>query len=312
MGCTSSLWAWVIADLLCDPNRHQFDRQDANLIGGDKMIELPEALVIARQMSGVLAGRRITYGNRGNTPHKFAFSSGSSAEYEEILEGKRMGETKGHGSAVLASIEPGYVLVLGGGGERILYHQDERTLPKKHHLLLHFEDGTYLTVTVQGWGNTLLLPQTEAGSHPHVQKNRIPPLDDAFTWDYFHRLFDLVDEDSATSVKYFVISDPGVWGIGNGCLQDILFRAKIHPRRRVVDVAEDEQRALYDAVRDILTQMVALGGRESECDLYGNRGGYVRILDSKTAGQPCPECGTPIEKIQYLGGACYLCPSCQT
>ena len=45
---------------------------------------------------------------------------------------------------------------------------------------------------------------------------------------------------------------------------------------------------------------------------YGNRGEYVRILDSKTKGKPCPECGTPIEKIQYLGGACYLCPSCQT
>jgi len=276
------------------------------------MIELPEALVIARQMSQELKGKRIAYGNRGNAAHKFAFSSGSPKEYEEIFKGRRMGEVEGHGSAILASIEPDYVLVFGGGGERILYHQEERALPKKHHLLLHFEDGAYLTVTVQGWGNTLLLPQAEVGVHPHVQKDRITPLDDAFTWGYFHRLFGSVDEDSATSIKYFVISEPGVWGIGNGCLQDILFRAKIHPRRRVVDVAEDERRALYDAIKGTLTQMVALGGRESECDLYGNRGGYVRILDGKTTGKPCPECGTPIEKIQYLGGACYLCPSCQT
>jgi formamidopyrimidine-DNA glycosylase len=275
------------------------------------MIELPEALVIARQMNEVLAGKRIAYGNRGNATHKFAFSSGSSAAYEEIFKGKRMVGTEGHGSAILVSIEPDYVLVLGGGGERILFHQEERTLPKKYHLLLHFEDGTYLTVTVQGWGNTLLLPQAEAGTHPHVQKDRITPLDDAFTWDYFHRLFSSVDEDSATSIKYFIISEPGVWGIGNGCLQDILFRAKIHPRRRVIDVAEDEQRVLYDAIKDTLTRMVASGGRESERDLYGNRGKYVRILDSKTKGKPCPECGTPIKKIQYLGGACYLCPSCQ-
>ena len=136
------------------------------------MIELPEALVIARQMSEVLAGKRIAYGDRGNSTHKFAFSSGSSEEYEEIFQGRRMGEIEGHGSAILASIEPDYVLVLGGGGERILFHQDERTLPKKHHLLISFEDGAYLTVTVQGWGNTLLLPQAEAGTHPHVQKDR--------------------------------------------------------------------------------------------------------------------------------------------
>jgi formamidopyrimidine-DNA glycosylase len=172
------------------------------------MIELPEALTIAQQMCKELKGKRIVYGNRGNAAHKFAFSSGSSAEYEAIFKGRRMGATTGHGSAILASIEPDYVLVLGGGGERVLFHQDERTLPKKHHILLRFEDGTYLTATVQGWGNTLLLPQAEAGAHPHVQKDRIPPLDDAFTWDYFQQLFDLVEKDSATSIKYFVISEP--------------------------------------------------------------------------------------------------------
>ena len=164
------------------------------------MIELPEALVISRQMNEALAGKRIAYGNRGNATHKFAFANGSSEEYAEIFQGRQIGETIGHGSAILVSIEPDYALVLGGGGERILLHQEERTLPKKHHLLLHFEDGTYLTVTVQGWGNTLLLPQAEAGAHRHVQKDRIPPLDDAFTWDYFHHLFGSVDEDSATSI----------------------------------------------------------------------------------------------------------------
>ena len=69
---------------------------------------------------------------------------------------------------------------------------------------------------------------------------------------------------------------------------------------------------LYDALTSTLDQIIELGGRSSEYDLYGNKGGYARILDSKTKGTPCPECGTEIVKIQYLGGACYLCPSCQT
>lgn len=34
-------------------------------------------------------------------------------------------------------------------------------------------------------------------------------------------------------------------------------------------------------------------------------------MDSRAAEQPCPACGTPVEKIQYLGGACYFCPHCQ-
>jgi formamidopyrimidine-DNA glycosylase len=99
--------------------------------------------------------------------------------------------------------------------------------------------------------------------------------------------------------------------MGNGYLQDILFRAKIHPRRRVVDILEREKLALYEAIVGTLKQAVELGGRDTECDLYGNRGGYASILSSKAKGQPCRECGTLIEKIQYLGGSCYLCPSCQ-
>jgi formamidopyrimidine-DNA glycosylase len=275
------------------------------------MIELPEALIIARQMDKELAGKRIVHGDRGNSPHKFAFSSGTSEEYAAIFKGKTIGRSSSHGMATCTEIGSDHTLVLGGGGERILLHPQDAKLPKKYQLLLQFEDGTSLTVTVSGWGNTLLLPQETAGQHRHVREDRIVPLSDAFTWDHFRGLFRDAGE-STKSVKYFVISEPGIHGIGNGCLQDILFRAKIHPRRRVVDIAEDEQRALYDAINDTLNQIVDLGGRSSETDLYGNKGGYMRILDSKTKGTPCPECGTAIEKIQYLGGACYLCPTCQT
>lgn len=276
------------------------------------MIELPEALVIARQMDKELVGKRILHGNRGNSFHKFAFSSGTPEEYEAIFKDKTIGRTSAHGMSILTEIGREHKLVLGCGGERILLHAKEVKLPKKYHLLLQFEDGTSLTVTISGWGNTLLLPASEAGQHAHVKEDQITPLDDAFTLDYFQQLFAEVDPKSSKSIKYFMITKPGVWGAGNGCLQDILFRAKIHPRRKVVDIYASEQHALYDALKGTLAQMIDLGGRSSEYDLYGNRGGYVRILDRETKGKPCPECGTPIEKIQYLGGACYLCPRCQT
>ena len=55
----------------------------------------------------------------------------------------------------------------------------------------------------------------------------------------------------------------------------------------------------------------AQGGRYDEVDLFNQYGGYQRIMDSKSAGCPCPECGSKIERIQYLGGMCCYCPSCQ-
>lgn len=108
-----------------------------------------------------------------------------------------------------------------------------------------------------------------------------------------------------------MISEPGVLGVGNGHLQDILFIAGVHPRRRVAGLRAGEKRALHTAVRRVLRKAVDLGGRDTERDLYDRAGAYGRILHSKAVGRPCTECGTPIEKIQYLGGAPYFCPNCQ-
>lgn len=101
-------------------------------------------------------------------------------------------------------------------------------------------------------------------------------------------------------------------GIGNGYLQDVLFRAGVDPRRKVGEITADQQRALYDAVKETMQQAIAQNGRECERDLYGRPGSYQPIMDRNAKGKPCPECGTLIEKISYLGGSCYLCPTCQS
>ena len=272
---------------------------------------MPEATVIVRQMNEELKGRRIECGTRGNTPHKFAFYSYQPAEYEAVLKGRIIGDVREHGSEILASVGSDHTLVLGGGGERILFYQSERTLPGKHQLLLSLEDNAYLTVSVQGWGNVLLLHRSEMAEHPHVGEGRISVLSSAFTPEYFLGSFEELEDEDARGIKFFLISKPGIWGMGNGYLQDILFHARIHPKRRVVDITGEERRVLYRAIRETLEQAVELGGRDTERDLYNHPGRYSRIMDSKSAGHPCPECGTPIEKVQYLGGACYFCPDCQ-
>jgi len=273
------------------------------------MIELPEALTIAQQMDNELKGKRIESSIYMDSPHKFAFYNKdyTPEEYEAMLNGKTMGKVTGHGFSILACLEPGYMLKLGEGGERILFHQNEETLSEKHQLLLHFEDDTYLTVSIRGWGVVRVHQQSEDSTQ---SSDKISPLSDAFTFEYFQGLF--AGLTNRRSIKHLVISEPGILGVGNGCLQDILFRAKLHPTRRSIDITEKEKRMLYDAIRETLKQAVELGGRDTERNLYNQPGGYPKILDSRKVAQPCPECGTTIEKIQHLGGSCYFCPSCQT
>jgi formamidopyrimidine-DNA glycosylase len=276
------------------------------------VIELPEALTIAKQISKELKGKKIKEGTGGNSPHKFAFYGLPREKYHAILKGKVVRKAEQRGSMIVVSLEPEHVLVLGEGGERILFHESAGTLPKKHQLWLHFTDDTHLTVSVQGWGAVALLRSSELAGHWLSKRMKPSPLSDQFTPEHFLALFDELEEEGKRSLKFFVISEPGIAGIGSGCLQDILFRARLHPRRRAVATTKKERRALYTAIRSVLKEMVGKGGRDSDHDLYDQPGGYKRILHSKVVGEPCPRCGTAIEKIQYLGGACYFCPSCQT
>ena len=279
------------------------------------MIELPEAIVLAGQMNQELRGKQIVACVRGNSPHKFAFYNHTPEEYAQLLVGKTIGAATAHGNHVLVGIEPDHMLVLGGGGERILLHRTSATLPFKHQFLLEFTDGTCLTVTIQMWGSLNLLRADElevgVGGDQHIGPRRISPIEGDFTTEHFESLFDELLPDDARSVKFFLISQPGVWGLGNGYLQDILFRARIHPRRKAAQLTKRERNALYKAVRETLQQAVAQGGRDTEYDLHNLPGGYHRILDAGAVGMPCRRCGTAIQKASFLGGMVYFCPKCQ-
>jgi formamidopyrimidine-DNA glycosylase len=275
------------------------------------MIELPEVVTIARQMDTELRGKEIVEATRGATPHKFAWYSGTQEEYNNWLIGKKVGEAQARGGYIVAAVEPDYALLFGDMGGRLLYQREVKDAPAKHQLLLRFADDSCFTVTIQMWGFIQVMKMSEVAQHKYAHRMGLTPLEDAFTYEHFQKLLADPEELEKKSVKYFMISRPGIPGVGNGVLHDILFRAKLHPRHRILDLTEEQKRAFYQATRETLKQMTEQGGRDIERDLYGNPGGYQTILNSAAKDLPCPVCGALIEKIQYLGGAAYFCPKCQ-
>jgi formamidopyrimidine-DNA glycosylase len=68
---------------------------------------------------------------------------------------------------------------------------------------------------------------------------------------------------------------------------------------------------MYAAVKSVLGEMTAKGGRDTERTLFGRPGSYQTVLSKNTVGEPCPACGTIIKKEPYLGGSIYVCEGCQ-
>ena len=115
-------------------------------------------------------------------------------------------------------------------------------------------------------------------------------------------------------MKSFLIAfEPGYYvsGVDSGYAQEILYRARIHPKRTLASLSLDEQRACYQSVSRVMKEAVRKGGRSSELDLYGRPGGFAPDVCKDTLGRPCPECGTAIVKFSFEGGLSYACPGCQ-
>ncbi len=284
------------------------------------MFEMPEFATLSRQMNETLAGKTIAQGSLGNTPHKFVWYNRTHDEFERLTRGKVVGPTRSRGRWLFVPLDPGYVLLFGECGGKVLYHPGPSGRdhppgsqpPAKYHLHLTFEDGSALTATTQMWGAYELYEAGQEQERQYVKGMRPTPTDPEFTFDYFSALIDSLLSGEKRSVKALLTQEQLIPGLGNAIAQDIMFRACLHPRHPIAELDRDQRQALYGAILGTVRQVIDRGGRYDEFDLYGRPGGYVRLMDSKAAGRPCPECGTTVEKIQYLGGACYLCPRCQT
>jgi formamidopyrimidine-DNA glycosylase len=273
------------------------------------MFELPEYMILAVQMNETLKGRTIEKGTLGNSPHKFVWYNRSHEEFEALTRGKTVGEAASRGRWLFLSIDPGYVLLLGECGGKVLYHAPGSDIPKKYHLLLAFDDGSFFTVTTQMWGAMELYEKGKEKDRDYVKDMRTTPIDEDFTPDYFESLIEGLEEKK--TVKGLLTQDQLIPGLGNAIAQDIMFRARLHPRHPVSDLSRNQRSKLHHETIRTVREVIEKGGRYDESDLFGKPGGYVRLMDRNAVGKPCPECGTPVQKIQYLGGACYFCPECQ-
>ena len=271
------------------------------------MIELPEAVVISRQITQTMGGKRIANAVANASPHKFAWYTGDPGEYNDRLAGKVIGA----GTSAGANIEFAAGDMLLAVSAPIRFHDRGEKRPTKHQLLIEFEDGTAISASAQMWGGFFCFPAGEKGGFPDydIGKTRPSPLTEAFDRAYFDTLFD--DNTPKLSTKAFLATEQRIPGLGNGVLQDILWSAKLHPKRKMNDLSEQEIQKMYAAVKSIVLEMTAQGGRDTERDLFGQPGGYVTILSKNTVGKPCPACGTIIQKEPYLGGSIYFCRGCQ-
>jgi len=273
------------------------------------MIELPEAIVISEQLNRTVRGKRIKSVVAAASPHKFAWYFGDPVEYDALLRGRTLGLARPYGGRV--EIEAEGVSLYFGDGVILRYCEAGENLPAKHQLLVTFDDGSALVGTVTIYGGLWAFPSgaMDDDFYYKVAKEAVPPLSDGFSYEYFLTLFD--EKGLKMSAKAFLATGQRIPGLGNGVLQDILLNAKIHPRKKMDTLSDEQRRELFDSMKSTLAEMAKNGGRDTERDLFGNLGGYEITLRKHNAPGLCPVCGSAVKKESYMNGRIYYCEQCQ-
>jgi formamidopyrimidine-DNA glycosylase len=102
-------------------------------------------------------------------------------------------------------------------------------------------------------------------------------------------------------------------GIGNAYSDEILLRARLSPFKPANGLSDEEMHGLYDACTTVLGEWIDRL-REQSGDAFPSK---VTAFHAEMAvhgryRQPCPVCGSPVQRIVYAENESNYCATCQT
>lgn len=276
-------------------------------------IEVPEAKILAEEMGKELKGKRIIgYSLKNHEKlQRIGMLNKNPKDFDQLINGE-IEDVISRGNVIRLRLNNGANLILGPeyGGE-VLFHKKD--LPQsRYHLKIDFGDGSSLTVRLASLGAIQVMRDDELHCSYVYRRDfnyqNISPLEEEFT---LGRFSELMGRKSQALKSTLVGKDAVVVGVSNSIFQDMLYRARINPRRKASDLNAGEVGALYNALRHVIQERIRLNGKYQFRDLYGRQGTYQPAMGPNMNGQRCGTCGTPIESMSLGGGLVYLCPSCQ-
>jgi len=177
--------------------------------------------------------------------------------------------------------------------------------------VFHLGDGTSVRYSdARRFGYMDLIPNKGLHSHALFKGLGVEPLGPDFTPEWLASRL----KGKATSIKAALVDQRLIAGIGNIYACEALFRAGIDPRTRCGRVSLPRCERLLHALREVLSEAVALGGSTLRDfrDSHGTSGEFqtnARVYGRE--GQPCLTCRTMVRRVVQGQRSSFFCPSCQ-
>lgn len=273
------------------------------------MPELPEVEVTRRSFAERIAGGWIESVRLGK-PLRWPLGADPNG-----LLGLTLQAVRRRGKYLLLDLSDGRLLLLHLGMSGSLIYTPQTRHPNAAGPHDHFDlctsQGSLRLHDPRRFGAAVL---TEGETSPQaiklLGKLGVEPLSDSFTaLDFYDRL-----QRRRVAIKQVLLAGDIVVGVGNIYASEALYIAGIHPVVRASDLSLAQAGRLHRAVRDVLTRAISKGGSTLRdfASADGQAGHFQ--LEAKVygrAGQPCVQCGTPIELLRQGQRSSYYCAVCQ-
>jgi formamidopyrimidine-DNA glycosylase len=273
------------------------------------MPELPEVETIRLALEPLVVGRRFDEVEIRDPRLVRPFEPQAVAAE---LEGQRVRSLERRGKYLIVRFESGRGLLIHLRMTGSLRHAVGGLPGDDPHrrAVVRLDDGSDVAYKdVRRFGTWLLLEPDEI--EPYLaDRLGVEPLARAFTSRWLASRL----EDRRAPIKAALLDQRTVAGLGNIYVDEALWRARVHPARPAGDLDPEGIRRVTRGIKEALK--AGIFGQGASLRDYatpdGSRGRMqdaFRVYDRE--GEPCPRCGTPIDKIRVAGRGTWYCPACQ-
>jgi len=197
-------------------------------------------------------------------------------------------------------------------GRFVLLSADDQD-PKFTHAVFHLDQNSRLVFEDQRhFGLMKVIKTSGLALDTSIAKLAPEPFSEEFSADYLARVL----SGSGRSLKEFLLDQTKVCGLGNIYASEAMYHAGLSPRRRARNVPGKRVEALFEAIRNVLNEALAVGESKRPDPIIIGEGVYGDGIAADWAvyereGLPCVRCGSGIRRIRQGARSTYYCAKCQ-
>ncbi len=224
----------------------------------------------------------------------------SAAQLTHALVGQSFSASRRHGKYLFVPVSSGHWLILHFGMTGYLkYFKGIDEKPPHVRMRIDFTNGCHLAFDCLRKLGRIRLRSDAA---EFIREVKLGP--DALSGDLTAEAFKQRLSGGRGYVKTALMNQSIIAGIGNIYSDEILYHARLHPKRKVGGLADAEFDRLYRRMHSVFNQAIS-------ANADADRMPDDFLLKKRDATATCSFCGGAIEKITISGRNGYCCPRCQ-